>query len=73
MGYAKGREVFHSIRKTLVTLMENAGVPEGVAAGIAGHKKQTMTYGLYSAGTVLEIKREAISKAVYPSSLDDLK
>lgn len=69
LGFAKGSEVFHSIRKTLITLMENAGVPEGVAADIAGHKKQTMTYGLYSAGTMLEIKREAISKAVYPGSL----
>lgn len=69
LGFTKGSEVFHSIRKTLITLMENAGVPEGVAADIAGHKKQTMTYGLYSAGTMLEIKREAISKAVYPGSL----
>jgi integrase len=69
MGYAKGSEVFHSIRKTLITLMENAGVPEGVAADIAGHKKQTMTYGLYSAGTILDNKREAIAKAVYPGTL----
>jgi integrase len=72
MGYTQGSEVFHSIRKTLITLMENAGVPEGIAADIAGHKKQTMTYGLYSAGTVLENKREALAKAVYPAPMVDL-
>lgn len=73
LGYAQGSEVFHSIRKTLITLMENAGVPEGVAADIAGHKKTTMTYGLYSAGTELEKKREALSKAIYPKPFDFIK
>jgi integrase len=73
MGFTKGSEVFHSIRKTLITLMENAGVAEGVAADIVGHEKQTMTYGLYSMGSMLEIKREALSKAVYPAPLTDIK
>jgi integrase len=72
MGYTKGSEVFHSIRKTLITLMDNAGVPEGVAANIVGHEKQTMTYGLYSMGSVLEKKREALAKAVYPTPLVNL-
>jgi hypothetical protein len=31
--------------------LEQAGVNEGIAADILGHEKQTMTYGLYSAGT----------------------
>ena len=69
MGFTKGSEVFHSIRKTIITLMENAGVAEGVAADIVGHEKQTMTYGLYSTGSMLEIKREALSKATYPAPL----
>lgn len=58
--------VFHSIRKTVVTLLENAGVPENVAADIVGHEKPTMTYGLYSGGNELEIKRAAIEKLAYP-------
>jgi integrase len=70
LGYTKGSEVFHSIRKTLITLLENAGVPEGIAADIVGHQKQTMTYGLYSMGTSLENKREVIARASYPSPLD---
>jgi integrase len=69
LGFTKGSEVFHSIRKTLITLMENAGVPEGVAADIVGHEKQTMTYGLYSMGSELEIKREALALAKYPAPL----
>lgn len=62
--------VFHSTRNTLATLMEQAGVPEGVAADIVGHAKQTMTYGLYSSGSGREQKLEAISKVVYPAPLD---
>jgi integrase len=66
LGYEGDRtRVFHSIRKTLVTLLENAGVPEGVTADIVGHEKQTMTYGLYSGGNSLEVKREALEKISY--------
>jgi integrase len=72
MGFAAGAQVFHSIRKTLITLMENAGVSEGVAADIVGHEKQTMTYGLYSMGSELEIKRKALALAKYPAPLVDL-
>jgi len=44
-------DVFHSIRKTVVTILENAGVPENVVADIVGHEKATMTYGLYTNGS----------------------
>ncbi len=57
---------FHSIRKTVVTILENAGVPENVAADIVGHEKPTMTYGLYSGGNELEVKRLALGKLTYP-------
>jgi integrase len=59
-------KVFHSIRKTVATLLENAGVPEGVAADILGHDKKTMTYGLYSKGSSMAVKRDAIEKLRYP-------
>jgi len=64
MGYTS-RYVFHSIRKTFTTLLENAGVNENITADIVGHEKPRMTYGLYSGGTNLEVKREAISKVKY--------
>jgi integrase len=66
MGYAGVRtHTFHSIRKTVVTQLENAGVPEGVSADIVGHEKNTMTYGLYSGGNSLEVKRKALEKISY--------
>lgn len=58
--------VFHSIRKTVVTLLDNAGVAENVAADIVGHDKPTMTYGLYSGGSSLEVKRQALELISYP-------
>jgi len=57
--------VFHSLRKTVTTKLEQAGVPEGVAADIVGHEKQTITYGLYSGGTSMAQKMEAIAKISY--------
>jgi integrase len=59
--------VFHSLRKTVATLLENAGVPEGVAADILGHEKKTLSYGLYSSGSSMQRKIEAIEKLAYPS------
>jgi integrase len=57
--------VFHSLRKTVTTKLEQAGVSEGVAADIVGHEKQTITYGLYSGGTSMAQKMEAISNITY--------
>ena len=63
-GFGKGH-VFHCFRNTVATLLENAGVPEGVAADIVGHEKKTMTYGLYSGGTSAKIKLDAVKKVKY--------
>ena len=54
--------VFHSIRKSFTTFLEQAGVTEGVTADIVGHEKQTITYGLYSGGSSDMQKYEAIKK-----------
>jgi integrase len=66
MGFKGRAKVFHSIRKTVGTQLEQAGVSEGVAADILGHEKQTMTYGLYSAGSSLKQKQQAMRKLAYP-------
>lgn len=57
--------VFQSIRKTVVTQLENAGAPENVVADIVGHEKQTMTYGLYSGGASIKIKSDVLAKLSY--------
>jgi hypothetical protein len=49
----------------VATQLENARVPEGVAADIVGHEKKTMTYGLYSGGTSAKIKLDAVKKIKY--------
>ena len=50
MGFAERDKVSLSIRKTVGTLFEQAGVLVGVAADILGYEKQTMPYGLYPGG-----------------------
>ena len=64
MGFGPAH-VFHSLRKTVVTLLENAGVPENVTADIVGHEKGTITYGLYSGGASLAVKAAALAKLSY--------
>jgi len=64
MGFGS-QHVFHSIRKTVVTILENAGAPENVVADIVDHEKTTMTYGLYSGAVSLAVKRDALDKLAY--------
>jgi len=64
-GYDKSL-VFHSFRKTLITLLEQAGIPENFCCDIVGHEKGTIGYGHYSGGASLANKKEAIEKVSYP-------
>lgn len=61
----KRTHVFHSIRNTVSTLLDQAGAQESIAADILGHEKKTMTYGLYSGGSSMAQKIEAIEKINY--------
>jgi len=65
MGFGE-KHVFHSLRKTLVTLLEDAGVSENLTADIVGHEKPRITYGLYSGGASLATKAEALARVSYP-------
>jgi len=61
--------VFHSIRKTVATLFNYANVPEAVAAHILGHTIPTMTYGLYSGRSMMNVQLDAIQSALtYPDA-----
>ena len=65
LGY-DGRYVFHSLRKTVATRLEQAGVLENVASDILGHEKAaTLSYGLYSSGTSIEQMRSAVETISY--------
>ncbi|OWY12321.1 hypothetical protein B6V72_14595 [Thioclava sp. F34-6] len=58
--------VYHSLRKTVATQLDAAGVSEAVSARIVGHDLKTMTYGLYSGGIPFEKKRDALEALSYP-------
>lgn len=55
-------KVFHSLRKTFITACEQSQVPEGVVADIVGHEKKTITYGLYSGGSSIQQRADAIDR-----------
>lgn len=64
LGYDK-RYVFHSLRKTLSTLLERQGYHHNQAAEITGHEKVGETYGTYSAGLTIPEKAELLNKITY--------
>lgn len=63
------QHVFHSIRKTVVSQLEQAGVNENTTADIVGHDKPRITYGLYSSGASMAQKAEALAKIAYKGAL----
>ncbi|MGH6953554.1 MAG: site-specific integrase [Alphaproteobacteria bacterium] len=62
---AKQEKTLHSIRKTVGTQLENALVNENIVADLLGHEKPRVTYGIYSGGTTLAVKAEALAKLAY--------
>jgi integrase len=59
--------VFHSLRKTVATMLQDSGCPEAIAADILGHELQTMSYGVYSTGSAIETRRTWLERAIaYP-------
>lgn len=51
---------FHSIRKFVVTTLEQGGVAEGIAADLVGHEKPNITYNVYSGGSSIEQLSRAV-------------
>lgn len=66
-----GRD-FHSLRRTAITAMDNAGIPQSWSAQVVGHAKQELTYGLYSGGVKGEPLREAIEAIEYSAEVMQL-
>lgn len=57
--------VFHSIRKTVITLLQRADVPGLLIASIVGHETGTVTFDVYSAGPSPQQKYKALCKIKY--------
>lgn len=59
LGY-DSRHVFHSIRKTVATVLEHNDVKPLVISSIIGHETGTLTFDIYSEGASAKQKLEAI-------------
>ena len=59
------RHVFHSIRGTVITLLEREGVPEGTVQDIVGHERSTLTGSTYSGKSTFEMRRAALARLAY--------
>jgi len=61
LGFGPDR-VFHSIRKTVVTQLHQAGIPQPLIAELVGHEAGTVTMDVYSQGASMTQKMDAITK-----------
>jgi integrase len=66
VGVRASETVFHCFRKNAATALERARVPENEAVQILGHKKMTMSYGLYSGGLDLMGLQRVVEAISYP-------
>lgn len=65
VGVSDPNTTFHCLRKNTATALERARIPENEAVQILGHKKMTMSYGLYSSGLDLNGLRHAVEAIQY--------
>lgn len=63
---------YHAFRKTVVTQLEGAGVPESTISLLVGHKRQGITFDIYSAGVPDKVRRDAMLKVSYGKAVDAL-
>lgn len=62
--------VFHTLRNTFATQMENLGIPTNHINKLRGHKHNNMSLDLYSAGLRIEPLVESINKLTYDEEVD---
>jgi integrase len=62
------RQVFHALRNTFAEAMEAAEVPLSTVKLIIGHRRADMTFGHYSKGERVEL-RKSIDKLKYPKEI----
>ncbi|MCV9944908.1 DUF6538 domain-containing protein [Rhizobium sp. BT-175] len=65
-GKRRGLVNFHSFRRWFITKAEQAGQLESTIAVVVGHKRQGMTFGVYSGGPLLEQARQCVEAVRLP-------
>ena len=69
IGIPKG-VVFHTLRNTFATRMENLGIPRNHISQIMGHEDSNMALDIYSAGLAIEPLVKSIKKLTYGKDVD---
>lgn len=57
---------FHSFRRTFITMAEQAGIPESTIKSVVGHKRDGMTFGVYSRGPSMDQLRACVEALKLP-------
>ena len=64
-GFFDERQMFHSIRNTVITMLERAEVPEGTVQDVVCHDRSTLTGSTYSGKSTFEMRRDILEKLAY--------
>ena len=64
--------VFHTLRNTFATRMENLGIPRNHISQLMGHEDSNMALDVYSGGLAIEPLVESINKLTYGEEVDSL-
>ena len=62
--------VFHTLRNTFATQMENLDIPMNHISQLMGHEDSNMAMDLYSKGPKIELLAESIKKLTYEKEID---
>ncbi|MBK1795104.1 tyrosine-type recombinase/integrase [Devosia sp. WQ 349] len=69
-GKRRDRVNFHSFRRWFITKAEQADQPESTIATVVGHKREGMTFGVYSSGPKLEQAKRCVEAVLLPEVSD---
>jgi len=69
IGIPKG-VVFHTLRNTFATSMENLNIPRNHISQLMGHEDSNMALDVYSSGLVIEPLVESINQLTYGEEVD---
>lgn len=72
LGVTDRRVVFHSLRNTVATQLEGAGVPVPTIQLLIGHARAGVTLSTYSAGVPDKVLADAVGHLTYGRRLDKL-
>lgn len=65
-----GETDFHSLRRSFITMLENAGVDQVRIARYVGHELPTLAFAVYSGGSTARTMRETASTVRYPERIE---